>query len=190
MTIQCFWLEPTGKARRFFRRFTFSATGVCPLTNGYGHNASVAVGEAPLRFTAEGYIDALEVDKNDSRWPCACACGYVFADTDMWQHNQEPLYTALDGREYSIRFGDAPPGAMWHAPWLSEEWRGTDGLSLVLRLPDGHDWFMDGPSRDGGHWERRGSPPNITANPSILSPGYHGWLNNGILSDDLDGRRY
>ena len=44
----------------------------------------------------------------------------------------------------------------------------------------------------GGQWQIiSGEPPNITVMPSIGYPGvYHGWLRDGILTDDLDGREY
>jgi hypothetical protein len=42
-----------------------------------------------------------------------------------------------------------------------------------------------------GGWQVTGEPPLITVNPSInLVGGYHGWIQNGIISDDCEGRRY
>lgn len=50
--------------------------------------------------------------------------------------------------------------------------------------------FSGGKYQDGG-WTVTGEAPNITARPSINFPGnYHGWLTNGILSNDLEGRIY
>ncbi|WDL96961.1 hypothetical protein [Alicyclobacillus sp. ALC3] len=50
--------------------------------------------------------------------------------------------------------------------------------------------FVRGEWTDGG-WKVTGTAPNITARPSINFPGlYHGWLTDGVLSDDLEGRRY
>ena len=70
-------------------------------------------------------------------------------------------------------------------------------LPLLVQLPDGA-WCMDGiaskdPSKKG--WTVTGEPPNITVSPSINSSpgypdGYHGFLQNGIISDDLEGRTY
>ncbi|MGH2352482.1 MAG: hypothetical protein ACRDI2_23245 [Chloroflexota bacterium] len=40
-------------------------------------------------------------------------------------------------------------------------------------------------------WEVSGDPPRITISPSINCVGrYHGWLRNGILSDDAEGRTF
>lgn len=45
------------------------------------------------------------------------------------------------------------------------------------------------PNREG--WTITGTPPNLTATPSIHAVGdYHGWLRDGVLSDDVDGRTY
>lgn len=69
--------------------------------------------------------------------------------------------------------------------------------ALFIQLPDGV-WCIDGlasgdPTKKG--WTVTGEPPLITAQPSINSnpgypDGYHGFLQNGVLTDDLEGRTY
>lgn len=49
---------------------------------------------------------------------------------------------------------------------------------------------VNAPEPSGGHWTRTGTPPTITASPSILTPRYHGFLQGGVLTDDLDRRSY
>lgn len=50
--------------------------------------------------------------------------------------------------------------------------------------------FVSGKYQESG-WTVTGEAPNITCSPSINFPGrYHGYLINGVLSDDLEGRRY
>lgn len=40
-------------------------------------------------------------------------------------------------------------------------------------------------------WTVTGKPPDITVSPSINYVGsYHGWLQNGVISQDVDGRNY
>jgi hypothetical protein len=195
VTWQCVLLEPTDRARRALRRFTFSEAGTCPLHGTWGHDASVPIEDGTLQFTPEGYYkaDSKDVPHDDSRWPNACACGYTFTADDHWQVSVFRLYEAPDGRAYTIHPGRddrAPAGAMWRSDWLEPQMAGPDGISLTMMLPDGYEWAIDGPATSGGHWTRTGTPPHITARPSILSPGYHGWLTDGVLSDDLEGRSY
>lgn len=198
MSITCFLITPTGRAWRFLRRITFSEHGPCPNDPGpySGHYAKVEIEPGPVVYSAEGWIADLRVPHDDPRWPARCGCGYAFQDGDPWIADQHVIFFTPDGREVSIHLalkGDprgAPPGAMWEAPWYLPFGSGPDGKHYMLRLPDGHDWQIDGPATNGGGWTRTGEPPRITARPSIASPGYHGWLTDGVLSDDLDGRRY
>jgi hypothetical protein len=104
---------------------------------------------------------------------------------------------------------DIKPGDMWYAPWYIEGGKRMNYLTdeyardwmdkrppLVVRLPDGTSFMVDcrctvdGVLQDHG-WTVTGEPPNITVSPSINIIGYyHGWLQNGILSDDVEGRTY
>ena len=117
------------------------------------------------------------------------------------------------------RRGESPkPGDMWYEPQILEredifEFYKRNILSpeylrdwsdkrppICICLPDGSWWQID--SRFGevvdGHrkpngWTVTGQVPNLTATPSILIPGpngYHGWLKEGVLTDDIEGRKY
>lgn len=47
------------------------------------------------------------------------------------------------------------------------------------------------PQRKG--WTVTGNPPNVTLSPSVDVKGAHGWhgfITNGEISDDLGGRKY
>jgi hypothetical protein len=119
---------------------------------------------------------------------------------------------------WPIRYHEKRPdhpevGDCWPAPWLVEGHNGTPRsfflsdaflarwhagdrrMPLVVRLPGGvGDFCVDGPEwrngvRGTGGWNVTGTPPNITVQPSINGPGYHGWVTNGIISDDVDGRK-
>ena len=67
---------------------------------------------------------------------------------------------------------------------------------LVVMLPGGVEWCVDtlainesGPHGEG--WDVSGDPPNITVNPSINFGGvYHGWIRDGVITDDCEGRRF
>lgn len=189
-TVKCFWLKPRDRARRWLRRFTYSTDAQCPNHGTWGHDAMVQIEDAKIKMLADGCYecDSADVPRDDPRWPQACACGYQFRDSDLWQVHNQRIYVRQDtGEETTLR--DAPPGAMWDAPWLPESHRGPDGRALVLMLPCNLEWTIDGPATNGPGWTRTGEPPNITANPSIGKLDkdgkwlYHGWLRNGGLID-------
>jgi hypothetical protein len=210
MPIKCFLLEPAGKLARSLRRYSGEAArGQCPLMPGeYGyHNASVPF-DVIDDATPTGNYSAHPEDKpahDDPRWPQACACGYAFTGADEFQLSVDRLYRRADtGAETTLR--GATPGAIWNADWLADHagFRGPDGRSLVAKLPNGHDWMIDGEAnnctdpegaRRGAHkcWVRHGTPPDITVDKngvtcnagagSILSGNYHGFLRNGEFTD-------
>lgn len=81
------------------------------------------------------------------------------------------------------------------SPEYRRDWYGKRPPLFVV-TPAGP-WCVDAQSTDGhgnytGHgWTVTGTPPNLTASPSINMVGiYHGWLKNGVLTDDLEGRTY
>lgn len=88
----------------------------------------------------------------------------------------EPLYEDRNGTTTTL--DEASPGAMWFM-------RGD----LHVRLPNGYDWNIDGPTADGKGWTREGKPPDVSAQPSIGLPWppdehedyYHGFLRDGKL---------
>lgn len=202
-TVACFWIESGKTARLGLRRFTFSRANADAVNcaGGY-HNAQVILEpEVRLKRTRDGYIAALEPGKGaapgkrDRRWPKTCAtCPYRFKPRDEWQVNQLERWIRPDtGATVGYGLRDIPAGAMWHAFWWPEGSR-FEGISLTVQLPDGLPWCVDGPTSDckdhdnrTGHrcWTRTGDPgvvpPTVTATPSILTPGYHGFLTNGQL---------
>ena len=159
-------LELTDRERWSLRRYV--SAGDCPGRYGYC-NAMFTLAE----------VTPDPPPKDDPRWPTTCVCGYAFQDGDEWQVLRERIFARDTGEEYTLP--DAPPGAIWDATWFPE--KGPDGLSLVMRLPNGAgDWHIDGLCRDGtGSWSRTGTPPVITARPSVLTPHYHGFLTDGQL---------
>lgn len=68
-----------------------------------------------------------------------------------------------------------------------ETWSTTRPPLCVL-CPNGREWCVDAKSSNGEGWQVTGSPPLITAAPSIAVPGYHGFLQKGVFTPDLDAQ--
>lgn len=77
---------------------------------------------------------------------------------------------------------------------LSPEFKASGRDYLIFIKVPGSDfgWCIDylyGGSAHG--WSVTGTFPDISINPSINHEGiYHGWVQSGELSDDIEGRRY
>jgi hypothetical protein len=200
VTIQCFWLEPTMRARRSLRRYRGNREGERCEASGTGyHNAEVLIEPCDVRLTEHDGRQVWEYDedrdaekfRDDPRWPTACACGYGFADGDERQVFCDIIYRRTDtGEEMALR--NAPPGAMWDARWYTHasDLLKPDDLHLMVECPGGT-WYVDGKSSNGPGWTRTGDPraipPTVTASPSIgigvNMEKYHGWLRAGQLVD-------
>lgn len=183
--VQCFLLEPTVKFKRNLRRFTFSGKSPVPCESKYGHDATAYtqdVVELPRCVWAGTGCEPHSRD--DERWPKTCArCGYVFLEEDEWQHNLERVWRRVDtGEEMTTR--EAPAGALWLFDKEIAFRVGPDGRELHVKLPDGTDWNVDMIACNSDKpWDRTGVPPVVTARPSILTNGYHGYLTDGVLTE-------
>lgn len=191
--VECFWVEPNGKAVRTLRRFKSGDEDGCDRNEMGYHGATVDIGEQydvvwsePDSEDGAVFLALLHAEnyRSDPRWPTHCVCGYEFTPEDEWQVNQEPVYESADGRKAwtSPAYGREPtPGAMFDTKWRPSD-RKEDGLSISVVCPDGAVWLIDGQASGGGYWTRQGTPPKLTVTPSILTPGYHGYLTDGILT--------
>lgn len=99
-------------------------------------------------------------------------------------------------------------GDMWFAPWMDgfkkspeyESMHRGKRPALVVFVPPGLGFCVDNKADNmGGHgWTVTGEAPNITVSPSIgirnakdrTKFDYHGWLKEGELSDDIEGKKY
>ena len=209
-SIQTFWLEPTDQVAVGLRRYSRTGNGF-DCASGY-HSALVYTGTEPADFDHEGYLQPRPMVDPDGepRWPTTCSrCDYAFTDDDPYQMWQELLYRRTDTGELRVLHAQAPaldldapsaePGACWDACWLTSHT--PDGIHLMVRLPDGHDWFVDSRASnctrpdDTEHfcWVRHGDPREcrLTVDKngdtcqagagSIASPGWHGFLRDGQL---------
>lgn len=186
----CILLTETDQASMVLRRWSSEACTAKPHGMDI-HDARTYIGTAPVRVSDRETwdVDMHQPPQSDPRWPTHCVCGYVFQETDPWQLSKDRIYTRTDtGERLTLR--ETEPGMMWDAPWFADEWHGPDGRCLMMTLPGRDEWVIDGPATNGPGWKRNGEPPKITTRPSIASKHYHGWLTDGVLSDDLEGRTY
>lgn len=211
MSVKCFMLNHTDRAWLSLRRYANGHDGAegtkCVGPLGY-HNAhgpvevvsGFVIKEDHWHHPSEYYKAELPAP-DDPRWPTKCEhCDYIFQSKDNSMWFTDHIYVADDGREFSLR--NAPPGAMWNCWWYPEQWRGPDGLSLMVVCPNGRQWLIDGQAsnctdkKDIGPfatshrcWVRHGTPPLITVDKngrtcgagagSIQAGDYHGFLRNG-----------
>lgn len=191
-SVRCFMIEPTDRVARWLRRYLSAETGGARLCEPEGyHNAMVRIDDGPCIESGPRrsiHTEPMEWPADDPRWPARCeACGYEFHDREVRQLFYQRIYRTPDGREVTIHEGNlpgiekAPPGAMFYADWFGEtEMVGPDGRSLAVMTPAGV-WLID-VKRPGATWTRTGTPPNVTARPSIHFVGrYHGFLTDGQL---------
>ncbi len=198
MPYPCFMLAGTNRFRRSLRRFTWPRKdGGAGCLGREGHNAVCKLDEVEERECEYNGFGRLSTDETrlDPRWPKKCAhCSYEFQADDEWQDNLDRVFTARGGAEYCLR-DPMPAGAMYCADWIGEFFRANTGSyrgpQVYLVLPGGAEWLVTGESKTGGGWQVDGTDPvRLTASPSIAAPGYHGWLRNGVLTDDCEGRTY
>ena len=177
--------EVTGRYERMLRRYTYGNDNSCPA-GSMGHNAHTVIGiidSEAERSVAHGDL----WPHDDDRWPKACEkCDYKFTDEDQWQLNDNRICRLPDGTEFTFwgSFGRcAPAGAMLRADWY-DEYSDQPGESWLIALPDGGEWITTQRASGGGYWEVTGTPPQITATPSIwhnAPHGWHGWVRDGFL---------
>lgn len=213
MSWLCFLAEDTGRYKQSLRRYSHSTEKInpCPLVPGDHsyHDISVRIEDTTDAVSRVVTRADLHVEP---RWPTQCACGYMFRESDEAQLFKERLYRHPETKaEFGWR--DAPVGAIIFEPWMIEGERGTPPKEfpatnawlsqyyyrdwfgkrppINITCPGRHaPWCPDSGASNGHGWQVTGTLPLITVTPSIGMPQYHGWLNNGVLSDDLEGRTY
>lgn len=182
--VQCFLIEPSDRNGRWLRRYTAALTAGWNCASGY-HQAAVRIEDG-----SRGEETPVASFKDDPRWPKKCEkCDREFIGEDTRQIFALALYKTPDGREVTLHesppagIESAPAGAMWLSDWCPGP-KKHPGPFLWVMLPNrAGAWCLDGNSSGGGGgWTRTGTPPLVTANPSIHAVGqYHGWLRDGKL---------
>jgi len=155
--IACFLVEPTSRAARSLRRYTYSDAPFPTCSNNYGHDAETPIEPARVHVGDDGCFQLddprageITTFDDDDRWPTRCArCGWTFdltSDQVIDQIAWHVLYGRVDGRGEPRTLRNLEPGAMYYADWYDwPEAKGPDGRALIVILPpDGHPWHVDG----------------------------------------------
>lgn len=56
---------------------------------------------------------------------------------------------------------------------------------IGVLCPNGAEWVVDSRSSNGEGWQVTGDVPRITCAPSIVVPGYHGFLRDGVFTESI-----
>jgi len=206
--VQCFMLEIEEIHQWWVGLLTRDMNQICPST-GKPHRLDLEVPEGVSISDLISLGDGMALQLPDRLEPMVCACGLRFTRENSTSHSTESKHrfrnpkTGKVGSCYEV----ATPGAMWYCPWLVD--RDLEKLKqlvaegkntylspmyvnqwmdkrdpLCVMCPDGSHWMPDARSTNGDGWTVIGEAPNITASPSILTPGYHSFLVNGVFGAD------
>lgn len=208
MSVKCFFIEPSETVIRYYRRYE---SGNCQNKGEFDyHNSKILRDEIKVPVskgkseTDPRMVHELVDECDISLFPTHCdKCGFQFTENSKFQLTSDRLYYSKEKNDY-FSLSNLPPGAMYYADWMLHEnsnlFRGPDGHSLIVILPNGNPWTIDGPAnnctepKDYDHrcWVRHGEVPNITVDKngntcaagagSIQSGDYHGFLRNGELT--------
>jgi hypothetical protein len=97
---------------------------------------------------------------------------------DMWYGKVPDPTTMLDPQSW----GHLSPDYLAHRVGRPVLW---------VELPRSGAMCLDWMYQSSNGWTRTGDPPNVSVTPSINCKGdYHGFLTNGVVSDDVEGRTY
>lgn len=110
---------------------------------------------------------------------------------DMW-----PLPMPFEETPEFVASGQPYPNGRSPMEMFSEEYRRDwfpRRAPLVVMLPGTGTFCIDSMA-SGNHphgWTVTGDAPNVTLTPSVNAVGvYHGWIQNGVITDDCEGRTF
>jgi hypothetical protein len=119
-------------------------------------------------------------------WPCYLVeyvpCDPSIPDPERPGVSFTALWKTPDGE--ILDFRKLKVGAIWKHP--------TRGITVKLPGFSGmNGWAMEQEGSPGNRWTVTGEIPNVTATPSVNCVGtYHGWVTNGVVTDDCEGRKF
>lgn len=185
--VKCFLLRTEPKATH--RAVIMTKRGLEAACGEYRHRAEIPI-DADTTFA----------DVRQNMLPVKCMyCGkfeFHLNNCEIGLNHSDTIYVNPETQKMSANIREvATPGALWFCPWFVEDGHVSSVLSeeyrrdwagkrppICVNLPGGSDWIVDqcAQGKTTG-WRVTGVAPILTAHPSIVVPGYHGWLRNGVL---------
>ena len=106
--------------------------------------------------------------------------------------------SSTNGGRYHVSVGDMffSDGTWWGDGHLSDYYHKYNAgrRTLLITLPPRTLFCLDAKCYKSGKWYDgwivTGEPPLITVSPSINTGSYHGFLRDGIIGNDVEGRNY
>lgn len=117
----------------------------------------------------------------------------VFASYEAWRAAGGPVGGVM---RVDVAALDPRHGDRWPARYLEVARAGQAWYVALPALPGVQLWspWQRAYDKDQGYhgegWEVSGPPESLSASPSIKTDDYHGFLQNGVLTDDAEGRQY
>lgn len=192
-----FLVKPTGKV-------AFEAIRIEPGCRGGAYHRGVVV----YGYTQCNPEETAEIP--NAGWDIKVLkcdyCDHLFADQTPCSLSARRFWIRPDTGEIKSDVREFGPGASYYADWLSDimksEWDNWhDGAPLTIQMPNNDSWMPESRAsnctmpEDKLHrcWCLHGEFPKLTADKngltcnagagSILSRGWHGFLTNGVLSE-------
>ena len=110
---------------------------------------------------------------------------WVFDPTGERERAGEYVIYKLADR--AVLLAEAQQGHAFLSVHYWQDWSEKRSPITVV-APNGEWWEIDRKSSNGTGWTVTGDLPDITCAPSIVVPGYHGFLRAGEFTADLEGR--
>lgn len=111
--------------------------------------------------------------------PCA-----MWYSTYLYDANDPEHVVRQTNAQAAIEDGTYASKNFYLSRFYWERWSAVRPPISVL-CPNGREWCVDAKSSNGEGWQVEGEVPTITCTPSILVPGYHGYLKGGVFTPNM-----
>lgn len=101
-----------------------------------------------------------------------------------WYFDPTDPNDSANGERWLRELEQNPAADRYLSVHYLRDWAKTRPPICVV-CPGGSQWVIDAKSSNGTGWVVTGQAPLITCTPSIVVPGYHGFLTAGVFTDPV-----